>query len=72
MIEGVEVAIFTYEKPGNKHKVSLRSNGKIDVSEICVSYGGGGHAVAAGCTVSGTRKEVENMILNDVIKKLGE
>lgn len=33
---------------GRKIRVSLRGNGKIDVSKICQQYGGGGHVNAAG------------------------
>lgn len=45
---GVEVAMFIYEVEPQMFKVSLRSNGKIDVSEIAVFFGGGGHMRAAG------------------------
>ena len=34
-------------KKGNKLKISMRSNGKIDVSKIAVKKGGGGHKAAA-------------------------
>ena len=46
---GVEVAIFIYEMETQLFKVSLRSNGKVDVSKIAVFFGGGGHMRAAGC-----------------------
>ena len=38
---GVEVAIFIYEMQTQFFKVSLRSNGKVDVSKIAVFFGGG-------------------------------
>jgi len=34
-------------KKGNKLKISMRSNGKIDVSKIAAKKGGGGHKAAA-------------------------
>jgi hypothetical protein len=34
-------------KKGNKVRVSLRSNGKVDVAKIAAKYGGGGHKAAA-------------------------
>lgn len=46
---GVEVAMFVYEVEQQVFKVSLRSNGKVDVSKIAVFFGGGGHMRAAGC-----------------------
>lgn len=38
---------IVWVKKGDKLKVSLRSNGKVDVSKIAVKYGGGGHKAAA-------------------------
>jgi phosphoesterase RecJ-like protein len=49
-IEGVEVA--TLLRVGDDHlRVSMRSRGTVDVSEIAVAFGGGGHKNAAGFTV---------------------
>jgi len=50
-IEGVEVGILFKEQNANEIKVSLRSAGRADVSLIAKSFGGGGHARAAGCTL---------------------
>ena len=44
------VLIWNYYK--EKIYVSLRSNGSIDVSKLAKKYGGGGHTVAAGFTMS--------------------
>ncbi|HEY3708143.1 MAG TPA: bifunctional oligoribonuclease/PAP phosphatase NrnA [Amycolatopsis sp.] len=38
--------------------VSLRSAGAVDVSVAAAEFGGGGHRMAAGCTVEGTSDEV--------------
>jgi uncharacterized membrane protein YjjB (DUF3815 family) len=37
---GVEVALFLYELDTQKFKVSMRSNGDVDVSKIAVFFGG--------------------------------
>lgn len=58
--EGVEVAIFLYETGNHEYKVSLRSNGPVDVSAVCAYFGGGGHVKAAGCTMHGTLHDVIN------------
>lgn len=58
--EGVEVAIFLYETGSQEYKVSLRSNGPVDVSEVCAYFGGGGHVKAAGCTMHGSLYDVVN------------
>lgn len=45
-----EVAVVAKEDAPGEHKVSLRSKGRIDVSEIALAMGGGGHRYAAGFT----------------------
>ena len=60
--KGVEVAIFLHEISPQKFKVSLRSKGKVDVSEIAKYYGGGGHVRAAGVTMEGSSHDVINNI----------
>ncbi len=56
--EGVEVAIFAREDAPNVYKLSLRSNGKVDVASIAIGFDGGGHRFAAGCTVNGPLSDV--------------
>ena len=51
-VEGVEVSIFLRETEDGSYKVSFRSNDYVNVSDICLMFGGGGHPKAAGCTIS--------------------
>lgn len=67
---GVEVAIFMYETNTLEYKVSLRSNGTVDVSKVAVYFGGGGHVRAAGCTVSGTLHDVINNVSREIAKQI--
>lgn len=60
--KGVEVAIFIYETAPQEYKVSMRSNGDVDVSKIAVYFGGGGHIKAAGCSMKGVMYDVINNI----------
>jgi phosphoesterase RecJ-like protein len=60
--QGVECALFLYEKEDQKFKVSMRSNGKVDVSSIALYFGGGGHVLAAGCNMSGKARDCINSI----------
>ena len=62
LTKGVEVAIFLHELSPQKFKVSLRSKGKVDVSEIAKFYGGVGHVRAAGVTMEGSSHDVINNI----------
>lgn len=61
-IKGVVVAVFIYEKNGNEFKVSMRSDGSVDICKIAISFGGGGHFKACGCTINGNSDEVKNLI----------
>mgnify|MGYP001161504007 FL=1 len=69
---GVEVAIFLYETEFQTFKVSLRSKARVDVSEIAMVFGGGGHKRAAGCTMQGLPYDVVNNISLYVEKQLKE
>lgn len=62
-VKGTEVAIFIYETNAFEHKVSLRSNGLVDVSKIAHYFSGGGHVRAAGCTMLGTVHDVINNLI---------
>lgn len=66
-IKGVEVAVFFKQSTDNSDhpvwKLSLRSKRSVDVSAIAESLGGGGHVMAAGCTVSGTLEEAKERVL---------
>lgn len=58
--QGVEVAILIHETNAAEYKVSMRSNGVVDVRKVAVYFGGGGHVMAAGCTMHGTFHDVIN------------
>jgi phosphoesterase RecJ-like protein len=54
-----EVAVVLKEAPqGGVWQVSLRAVAKLDVSAAACALGGGGHRLAAGCTIAGTAGEV--------------
>ena len=69
--DGVEVGITLREQDNGFYRVSLRStDDKINVSDICAQFGGGGHVRAAGCQIPGTADEVRQKLLNAVEKVL--
>ena len=69
-VEGVEVAIFVREK-NNGFKASFRSN-SIDIAEICMLFGGGGHKLAAGCTIDAPLEEVKKVLIEETKKHLSK
>ncbi len=65
-IGGPRVAILLVEPDDDAVRVSLRSDGTVDVSEVALGFGGGGHTMAAGCTVPGAPDAVRDQILRAV------
>lgn len=69
-ITGVEVSIFLYQREDGAFKASLRSNDYMDVADVCMMFGGGGHIRAAGCTLEMPLEEAKKVILAEVKKHL--
>ena len=68
--KGAECAIFMYELKEQEFKVSMRSNGLVDVAAAAAQFGGGGHVRAAGCTLAGTRESCMERLLAEIRKQL--
>ena len=64
-IEGVEVSIFLRETDKGC-KVSMRSNEYVNVSDVCIWLGGGGHVRAAGATIQCTVEQAKEKVLRQV------
>ncbi len=69
---GIEVAVFLYELETQFYKVSLRSNGLVDVSVVASYFGGGGHERAAGCDLAGSVYDVINNVTEQIALQLPE
>jgi len=62
-MEGIDIwANFTMDEEG-KIQVELRSK-KLSIVDVARKYGGGGHALACGCTLSSF--EEADLVLNDL------
>ncbi|MCB2194030.1 MAG: bifunctional oligoribonuclease/PAP phosphatase NrnA [Deltaproteobacteria bacterium] len=62
LIPGVEVSALFRQTPKGAIKVSMRSRGKVDVSQVAIALGGGGHKSAAGVTLEGNLQGVRRDI----------
>ncbi|MEI6092614.1 MAG: bifunctional oligoribonuclease/PAP phosphatase NrnA [bacterium] len=65
-IYGVQVAFLIKEVSNGKFKLSFRSREKVDVNAFCSRFGGGGHKVAAGCTIKGELQDVTNNVVSQL------
>lgn len=67
-IEETKVAVF-FREIKNGVKISFRSKGDIDISEVASAFGGGGHKNAAGCVANEKMDVIKPKIL-EMIGKL--
>ncbi len=65
LIEGVDCGAVLRELEPDLWRMSLRTgaNGRVNATRVCVSLGGGGHAMAAGATISGSLEQVKERVL---------
>ena len=69
-IEGVEVSIFLHELKDGEFKISLRSNAYVNVSDVCIMFGGGGHIRAAGAKMTADPLVIRDKVVNEVKRQL--
>ena len=65
-IEGVDCAVTMRELRPDVWKMSVRTSARINATNVCSVLGGGGHAAAAGCTVSAVWPEAKRRILDAI------
>ena len=70
--EGSVISLTIREVGESESKVSARSKPGVNVSEICAVYGGGGHAMAAGATLSCGPEEALELMLKAIDEKCPE
>lgn len=69
-VDGVEIAASVMEYKEGQYKISLRSRGKANVSELASAFGGGGHVLASGCMIFGCLEEVLDKLTYAVYQNL--
>ena len=69
-IQGIDCAIFMYETGVLEYRVSMRSSEKVNVAQVAAYFGGGGHARAAGCNMTGTFHDCVNNLSLHIEKEL--
>ncbi len=70
-IDGVKVSLFFREERRGT-RISLRSDGVIDVDEFARRYGGGGHRLAAGVVLKTDIMTAKEEIVAAILKELKE
>ena len=62
-VRDAKIAIVFSERTDGTIKVSWRSAPDINVAQLATTFGGGGHAPAAGAEIPGTLPEVEKKVI---------
>ena len=70
MIRGVEVAVLLKERAPGNYRISLRSRDRVDVSQVAGTFGGGGHARAAGLELTGAPQDIVENVLAEIDRHL--
>jgi phosphoesterase RecJ-like protein len=65
-VEGALVCVTIREMDDGTSKISVRTGPSVNSSDICAVYGGGGHAMAAGCTLNCPPDEARDRILKAI------
>jgi phosphoesterase RecJ-like protein len=67
----VAAALIFKELAPDRIRVSMRSDGRVDLTRVAARWGGGGHPQAAGCTIRGSSlAEAEAAVVAEVKRAL--
>lgn len=70
-IRGVQLAVFFEELIDGKIRISMRSKDRrLDVCQIAMEFGGGGHALAAGIRMKGPLEAAKPLVLDAIRRRI--
>lgn len=67
-LQGTEVAILFRELADGRTKISIRSNGAVDVARVAREFGGGGHPQAAGALLDRSLEQTRRLVVDRLRK----
>ncbi len=70
-VKDVQIGILFREIPGKAIRVSLRARDGMDVNAVAAQFGGGGHRLAAGCSVDAPLAEAEGLVVAAAVQAAG-
>ena len=71
-VRGAMVGVLFREVPGKKVRISLRGRDGADVNRIAQVFGGGGHKLAAGCSVEPPLDSVVEAVVAEARRQLAQ
>ncbi|MBE6910475.1 MAG: bifunctional oligoribonuclease/PAP phosphatase NrnA [Ruminococcaceae bacterium] len=71
-VEGTDCSITMKERENGEWKISLRTGPRVNATEVCRRFGGGGHRAASGCVIRGKTQEETKRALVDACMELAD
>jgi phosphoesterase RecJ-like protein len=71
-IQGVAIGLLFREIAGKKIRVNLRGREGVAVNEVAAKFGGGGHRLAAGCSIDPPLENALELIIAEAVRHLEE
>lgn len=71
-VQGVEVAVLFRQTGPEQYKISLRSKGRVNLSALAKTLGGGGHENAAGGVLDGAFSQVRDKVIGAVTRVIAD
>ena len=68
-VRGSLAAVLCAERD-NGVRVSMRARPPVNVADVACRFGGGGHALAAGCTINRPLGEAMEMVVSELVKSV--
>ena len=73
LVEGQDCSITMKELPDGDWKISVRTGARVNATEVCARFGGGGHRAASGCSIRGmTQEEAKRAIVRAAMEVAGD
>ncbi len=69
-VQGAQIGILFREVPDKKVRISLRAREGANVNKIANVFGGGGHKLAAGCSLDPPLADVEQQVIAEAMRQL--
>jgi len=65
-VKDIDAVVFFKQIEPRGYRISMRSKGNVDVNRVANKFGGGGHRNAAGCSITGSYKEVREKVVAEL------
>lgn len=71
-VSTAQVGVLFREIPGKKVRISLRARDGFDVNKVANVFGGGGHRLAAGCSLDPPLEDVVSKVLAEIERQMAK